>query len=279
LINTYKAKGIICQTAIVSNRVNQKETRLKQRKESGMDTEGTENLENEDLKQEAVETTEKKSTNWDKDRQRADQEAANVRKLLAEREQLRSQLTTLQSQLAEQQAAIQKLSTTKQVFEEIPEVDANEADPEVIAKAINTAKKLFAAQGAKIAEFENKVKYYEQIEMNRVAQAERQAILERVCSKLEAEFGAGLRNEALELMNKINQEEGAPENSAEATLRLRDCFKKIKEKRDAENRKAKQSLIPPDGGGKSSFTSLKFKKGSLKEILAQARQLAGTNGR
>jgi len=235
----------------------------------------TEDVKKEDLTQKAIETAEKATGDWDKERQRADQEAANVRKLIAERNQLNMQLATLQSQMAAQQAEIQKLSSTKQVFEEIPEVDASEADSETLAKAINAAKKIISVQAEKLAQLENKAQQYEQLESSRSVQQERQAILEKVCSKLEAEFGAGLRNEALALMQKINQEEGAPENSAEATLRLRDCFKKVKESRDAEKRKVDKSHVPPDGGGKSSFSSLKFKKGSLKEVLAQARQMAG----
>ena len=230
--------------------------------------------------QEAIKTAEKADgEQFNKERQRADQAEANVRKLLNERNQLTSQFTTLQSQIQQQQQELQKLSSTKQVLDEIPEIDAETASVEDLVKVAAAMKKTITAQAKKLASLEGKARQFENLETNRAAQSERNGILEEVCAELETEFGAGLRNDALKIMAQINEEQGPPANSAKATLCLRTCFKQAKEARiEAENKttEKKKSNIPPgEGGGHSSFKSQKFTKGSLKEVYAQAKKIAG----
>lgn len=232
-----------------------------------------------DPTEKAIETAEKATgENFDKERQRADQAEANVRKLAQDKVQLTGQLATLQSTVQQQQNQLAELSSKKQTFDSIPEINIESASLEDVVKAVSAAKQIIATQAQEITKLSKKAEAYERNEIGKTETEQRNKILDEVCGELEQEFGAGLRNEAIKFMQQMNEEQGPPENSAKATLRLRNCFKKAKDARDADKKKPadKKTNVPPgEGGGRSSFGSSKFKKGSLKEVLAQARQAAG----
>ena len=217
-----------------------------------------------------------KETVFDKERQRADQAEANLRKIKAEKEAANANLAQMQSRISEQQAKIDELSAkssaSKTIADKMPTVSVDDASAEEIAKAVNAAKEIIAEQAQELAALKAKTTNYEKTtyerEMAKQTQERNNSVLNKVCEELEREFGTGLRNDAIALMEQKNSEQGDPDSAALAVLRLRDCFKAVKKSKTSDNKPP----ISDTGSSRVSLSGVKLKKGSLAEVSAQMKK-------
>lgn len=236
-------------------------------------------IKEQELRDKAIKEAEKADGQWDKERQRADQAEANFHKAKAEKDQIGSQLTQLQQTISQQQQQIAELSAqntaTKSIADSMPDIDIENATIEDVAKVVSASKKIIAEQAKQLANLNTKASRFEQESVrertDREAAERRNQVLNEVCSELEEEFGAGLRNDAIKLMEKMNEEQGLPTSSAKATLRLRQCFKKVKEgNEDKKSDKGKPVITDTGGGGsRPTLGNPNIKKGSLEDVSAQ----------
>jgi hypothetical protein len=231
----------------------------------------------------AIADAEKAKAEFDKDRQRADQAEANFRKAQAEKEHATTQLSQLQQQMDAQQKQLAELKAqgeaSKSIADNLPTL-TEDATIEDIARVVTASHKIIADQAKELAALKTKASRYEEEtgkeRQEREARERRNKVLEEVCTELEEEFGAGIRNDALKLMEKVNEEQGLPVNPAKAVLRLRQCYKKVSEDKTTETKKAtiKAPVTDTGGGGsRPSFGNTKIKKGSLSDVSTQYGKL------
>jgi len=238
-----------------------------------------------EIREQTIKEVEKKDQEFDKERQRADQAEANFKKAQAEAKQKAEQLAQLQAKIEQQQQQLAELqaknNATQEIDQLIPEINPDEASFEDLTRAVLAAKKVISEQAKKLASLETVASQYQQEtakeRQEREAQARRNAILEEVCNDLEREFGAGLRNDAIKLMEQINAKKGIPSNPAKAVLRLRDCFKRAKAARDRspQDMHAHVATDVGGGGGRPSLGGAKIQKGSLDEVYQQYARASG----
>ena len=216
---------------------------------------------------------------FDKEKQRADQAEANFRK---EREQREAMQANLEAQVAESNRLKQQLeelsaqvNAKKSVENELPEIDVENASVEELAHALARTRKLIVDQTKKIATLETVAsavkKNSEATEAQQREAGRKQKILNELCDDLEAEYGKGLRNEAIELMQKKNDELGLPTSPAMAARRLEKCFKEIADsKKGKKKNDTRDPLVDPGhGGGRPRYGTMKLKKGSLDDVADQ----------
>jgi len=216
---------------------------------------------------------------FDKNRQRIDQAEANARRLKVEKDQLASDLEVQRAASAKLKAQIDELlvvnKSANDVNDELPDLDD---DPELddVAMAMRKTKAMLAKQAKELARLTaltaNRENETAREKAARERKEENDRILNEVCEDLEEEFGSGLRNTAIELMEKMNADKGAPTSAASATLRLRKCFKLASEKPftdDTDDRDDREFGDKGGGGGRPRFGPKKLKSGSLDEVAAQ----------
>ncbi len=237
-------------------------------------------MDEKELRDKAIKEAEKADGQFDKERQRADQAEANYRKTAAEKEQMTSQVSQLQQQLAEQQRQFAELNAQSQASKSIeialPDINLEDATIEDVAKVVAASKKVIAEQAKQLAALNAKASRFEQRTAEEEAKLQRNKVLNDVCEDLEGEFGAGLRNDAIKLMEKMNAEQGLPANPAKAVLRLRQCFKLAKEDKASGKDKDKPLITDTGGGGdRPGFKKPQIQKGSLEEVSAQYAKAYG----
>jgi len=226
----------------------------------------------------ALKDAEKAEKEFDKDRQRADQAEANFKKAKADRDRLNSELESQRQKAQELEAQIKELqagkAAEKDVIDQIPEIDPENASVEDYGKAMKQMRTVIATLTKKLAQVETKGDQSEATrKKEREAAAEqeqRNKTFNKVCERLEKKHQAsGLRNRAVELMEQRVAKEGDPENQAEATLMLDECFAEAK----AETKKSKDRKTTPvtdtGGGGRVSLGNVQIKKGSLDDVVSQ----------
>ncbi len=94
------------------------------------------------------------------------------------------------------------------------------------------------------------------------------SLFQVVCTKLEEKHGAGLRNRAVELMEKRIAAEGEPATQAEATLLLDECFGAVK-----RELLAKKKAEPPGAAVSRKLAQARIKKGSLDDVFTQYKKV------
>lgn len=237
-----------------------------------------------EIRDKAIKEAEKADGEFDKERQRADQAEANFRKARVEKQQVSAQMTQLQQQFEQQQRQLAELNAqseaSKSIAESLPDINIEDATIEDVAKVVAASKKIIAEQAKELASLKTKASQYEQESarerQDREARERRNQVLNDVCTELEEEFGSGLRNDAIKLMEQMNEEHGFPENPAKAVLRLRKCFKTVKDNKKVGNKtNTDKHLVTDTGGGgeRPAFGKPEIKKGSLEEVSAQYSKL------
>jgi uncharacterized protein (DUF3084 family) len=241
-------------------------------------------MDEKEIREKAIQEAEKADGQWDKERQRADQAEANFRKAQAEKDKLNAQMEQMQQQYQQQRNQLAELNAqsqaTKSITDSLPDIDPENADIEDIAKAVSASRRIIAEQAKEVAALKAKASQYEQETTRERQQREererRNQTLNEICTDLEEEFGSGLRNDAIKLMEKMNEEQGLPSNSAKAVLRLRNCFKKAKEDKGKNTDTAKVLMTDTGGGGgRPVFGNPNIKKGSLDDVAGQYSKLTG----
>lgn len=218
---------------------------------------------------------------FDKAKQRADQEAANARKAREAAEAERGRAAAAEAEAARLRQQISDLqkqaSAEKTVTDALPDVDVENASIEDLTKYVKAATKVIAEQGKKLASVETRVdRSAEETAQERQAKVMKDranAALNEVCDDLDREFGAEHRNAAIELMEKRNAEEGLPGASYKAVLRLRDCYKAVaSEAKKSEPKKSARRPVDTGGGGvRPAFGGKQVRKGTLAEVMGQLK--------
>lgn len=239
-------------------------------------------MEDNEIRDKAIQDAEKAEAGFDKEKQKLEIAEANFRRAKAEKEQMSTQMQQMQQQFEQQQKQIAELSAQRSadssIADQLPDINVEDASIEDVAKVMAASKKIIAEQARKLASLETKASNYEQESAKEKAERQdrerKNQILNEVCSDLEEEFGSGLRNDAIKLFEKITEEQGAPENPAKAVLRLRKCFKQVK---DTKATKGSRPLITDtgEGGNRPTFSNPKIKKGSLDDVADQYAKVGG----
>lgn len=203
---------------------------------------------------------------WDKERQRADEEHANYEKAedarikaIAENEALAEQYSANQARLAELEAQVTAQNDRK---------DETELDPDLVDKNVikeivnlkNTVKTLAKAkdeQAAKIAGYEKK-------EQAKEADVRLEQTINKVCTPLDEQFSPKFRNPARKLAEKLVKSgaEEAPQDAFDAYLLMEKCYNKVSEKEKPEGDET------DDGKGGAPSPPQARKEGTPEEVLA-----------
>jgi len=244
-------------------------------------SEGSEGNDDDDAMKKAKEDDEKakqqEKEKFEKDRQRADQEAANARRAREELSETQVNLETAQTeneQLKKQLAAAER----KAVEAGIEDTDLDESQYDgsdlALVKSIKSLKKRDEANKLEIAELKKKaVSYEEQARIEKAAE-DRNQLYEGLLTDLDEEYGADCRNEAVKKFTELANEGKVPKsNPAKATRVMERCYKEVKaakEKAKTGKDKSSLSLDSVSGGGDVlKLSGAKIKEGSLAEVRAQ----------
>ena len=223
---------------------------------------------------EAEEAERKKQEDFDKARQRADQEAANAQKARQQAAQASQQLAEMQTKGEAMQAEIDALKA-KAVDQgiDLKEEDFEDSD-KTLVKAIKALEVKFEASKSEIADLKktkNDLLAERQAEQTK---RQRNKVYDDLLSDLDTEYGQQFRNAAVKQFDKIVAEGKVPNNAAMSTRALEKCYKDAKkaaEKDLKENPQRGLSLDPGAGGGSPNLNRAKLKPGSLADVSAQLR--------
>lgn len=223
----------------------------------------------------------KDNKDFDKERQRADQEASNAARARETASTLSSENATLKGDMAAMQTRLNQIDSdsaaAKAIDSVLSDIDPNDASAEDLASVAVETKKVITTLAQDVATLKSSTAKSD-AEREREKQAEESeardnAVLNDVCNDFETEFGAGLRNKAIALMEKTNKEKGLAVNPAKALLRLRDCFKQVSEVKDDDTGDP-HFTDTGGGGGRPFVTSPEIKEGSLDDVAAQYKKHA-----
>jgi len=218
---------------------------------------------------------------WDKERQRADQEAANAKRARELASQVQSELETTRSEAEQLKAELTK-AKSEAANAGIEDVELKEEEYDgsdlTLVKAIKSIKKEIAAKDAEIKNLQEANKKAEQATQQDRAAQKRNADYEELLSALDNEFDADCRNEAVTKFNDLVAAGNVPKgNPAKATLIMAKCYKEVfavKHKGTKPN-KSELALDTGSGGGaRTNLSGSKLKKGSLEEVAAQAAKMS-----
>lgn len=227
--------------------------------------------------------------NWDKDKQRADQAEANVKKLAEDKAELSSkldaateQLTTVQEQSESLGATVEQLESqlkaAKAEKAEQDELDPDLHDPGLIKKInsletqLTNDKALFEDAQKQIKQLSDKAVQYEadrKKEQEDAARAERK---EDILTKLDERYNPKFRNEAVKLaQEEVDKDGKAPKGELGAYLLLEKHYKQLSEKA-LKDEAEKETTVPADPGtGGIGFKEGEIKEGSLREVAKQVK--------
>jgi len=225
-------------------------------------------------KKAAEEAERKKQEEFDKARQRADQEAANAQKARSQAAEATRQIEILKQENEEMQSNLEALKSKA----EDSGIDLNEDDFEdsdvTLVKAIKALDAKLTAKDARIKDLEKaRDGLLKEREASKAA-SQRNSVYEELLSDLDEEYGPQHRNAAVKRFSELQQAGKVPVgNPTKATRILEKCYK---ETRKAADEKAKvnpsdPSLDPGSGGGSPNLNRVKLKPGSLAEVSAQLR--------
>ena len=240
-----------------------------------------------DAMDKAIADGEAAAKEFDKDRQRADQAEASLRKTQAERDQLNGQLAEMQAKHEELTARMAELTAGKNAEADIalPEIDPETMTGDEIAQVLPQITTVIRQLNADLATVRTKAEQLaaerQQEQQRTREETQKNATFRKVCRRLEGKYGAGLQNRAIELMEGRIEAEGAPPTQAEATLMLDECFAAAKTeaatKQPGKGSEPKASGPPTDTGGggtRPRFGNVEITPGSLDGVAAQFEKVA-----
>ena len=207
---------------------------------------------------------------WNKERQRAEQAEANLKKVLADKNLMVEQLSDYESQIAQLEGQIR---TTAKHQEELEELDPNSAD---IPDLVKQNKKLFSElknTKTALSKLEALATEFQKRETARDAEVRKQEIIEKILKPLDEEFGGKYRNTAKKMADELVNlgQENQPKDAFDAYLLLYKCYKKLK-KDDATQEAQKKNVSPDSGAGGVDYRPENVKEGTFKEVLAEMRK-------
>ncbi len=218
----------------------------------------------------AAEEVKTKAADWDKERQRADQTDANLRKVMGERD-------AVKDTLAEQAAKIEDLETKVKVEEGANDVKFDDLDPETaeIGDVIKQNKKLI---GIAAEDRKARIEQHAEIERLKGDVAERakveadQKTREAILAPLDEEYGAKHRNKAIALAEKVISDRGyKPESDVEAYRILQTAYRDVsgaETKTTTPEKEKEPHGVAGDTGGGGTQTYKDASTGTIEEIEA-----------
>lgn len=221
---------------------------------------------------EETKTEDTKPKEWDKERQRADQAEADLRKEVArstsqsvEMQSLTGTVKGLQEQLEQIEAAKNlDLKTADPDSADIPDVVKTQ---EKIIKALEDATKEITALKQKATLFEKDA----QLSADEKAQ---EKVIERISKPLDTKYGAKFRNEARARAEKEVSDRGrAPADSLECHQMLEKHYIDLVE----EEKSGKKKTTVTDGGKGGNVRTIGegITEGSLDDVVAQVKKKGG----
>lgn len=231
------------------------------------------------------EAEKQKQAEFDKERQRADQEAANAKKA---REQAAWAAQQLQTAQAEAEAMKQRLAEMEAKAAdkgiEIPDlnIDDYEGADRPLVQAINGLKQTIQAKDGRIESLE---KAKDQLIADNEAELAHKARMQSyndLLSDLDDEHGAEHRNAAIKAFNDLRDSGDVPKDAVKATRILERCYKEAAKAASKGKTKTKDtSVVSLDsgsgGGGIPGLQGTKLKEGSLEEVSAQIEASLNTS--
>ena len=185
---------------------------------------------------------------WDKERQRADQEAANARRARAAAEDAYAKLATRELEFDEAKKELGELKAKLTSTAELGELDPDTVDLGVIKhinrlqKRLDDAEKNLDGQKAKIVQ-------YEKLEAGRESSRYKEQMIEKILTPLDKKYGAKYRNAAKKMADDLvnSGEEKVPTDALDARDLLEDCYIKVSGQ-DKETSSKKTSSVKTDTG-------------------------------
>lgn len=209
-----------------------------------------------------------KKPEWDKERQRADQAEANLRKIQASKAESDLKSKQLEKTVSDLQDKMSQIEAVKGL--DLTELDPDQADVPDVVKEYAKMAKVLKETTTKLTALEQKAERYEQDAESDRQGREKEAIIERICKPLDKKYGSSLRNEARKRAEERVTERGyAPKDALECHQMLEEEYIALK----AEASK-KETVIPSDngrGGSKVTFGD-NITPGKLHDVVGQIRK-------
>ena len=219
---------------------------------------------------------------FEKTRQRADQEAANARKA---REELSATQEGLESTRTENETLKAKLAEAENKAAQagIQDVELDESEYQgtdlALVKSIKILNRKIDAKDKKIDKLEKKATGYEEQDRKDKAKLAQNSAYEELLTSLDKDYGADCRNEAVQKFQKMIDNGEVPKgNPAKATRAMEKCYKEVKTAKSGKKDKSSLPLDSGSGGGAApNLSGFKFKSGqSLDEAVDQYSAAAKT---
>jgi hypothetical protein len=208
---------------------------------------------------------------WDKERQRADQAEANLRKSNARIADSDLKTQQLERTVSELQGQMNQIEAVKGL--DLAQLDPNEADVPEIVREYTKMSKALEDTTKKITALEQKATQYENDASMTRQEREKEDVIERICKPLDTKYGVSLRNEARRLAEEDCNVRGF---AAKDALEARDMLEKHYVTLSEEALKKKETA-PSDsgrGGSKVSFGD-NITPGKLSDVMGQIRKEGG----
>jgi hypothetical protein len=217
------------------------------------------------------------SKGWDKERQRAEQAEANLRKTQRDKAALENTAKTAQATADALQTELNKILKANEV--KVDDIDAEITDPKLLAVIRSLQSKVDQAT-ERAGKLEKKVSDYEVMESQKAVEASRNAERDEIVADVENDMKAyglsdnpaKLRNAAIAAANEICHKRGyAPKDSREAEKMLKQCYVDLAKAEKGTT--APKKPIPGDSGkgGSPIIKTEAPKKGSVRELANNLR--------
>jgi DNA repair exonuclease SbcCD ATPase subunit len=277
-----KMLSLTQKTAFRKEQINAEVFRLERRNKMP-EEEKTEKTEvKTEVKTEDDVKTEEQKQEWDKERQRADQAEANLRKVSAEKAELSDQVANLTDEIASTAAQSSSLETKlEQLKSEIEDKkDQIQLDPDIhdpsLIKKIAQMEERYEADRSILNDQKKQIESLEEVkaqyeadraENDRVSEQKKRE--EAILSTLDDEFAPKYRNDAMKLaQEEVTKLGEAPKGEWAIGNLLRKHYKHLW---DADTKKGeKEETVQTDTGtGGVVFKEGDIKEGSFEEVKKQ----------
>lgn len=209
-----------------------------------------------------------KKPEWDKERQRADQAEANLRKTQARQQETELKAQQLEKTVSELTNKMGQIESVKGL--DLTDLDADKADVPDVVREYAKMRTALEEQTKEITALKQKAVQYETNAEKERQERDKEATIERITTPLDKKYGAKFRNEARKLAeDEVSSRGYAPADPLEA----RDLLEKHYINLKAEAEKTKET-IPSDngrGGSKASFGD-NITPGKIDDVMGQVRK-------
>jgi chromosome segregation ATPase len=208
---------------------------------------------------------------WDKERQRADQAEANLRKSQSRLNESDLKTQQLEKTVSDMQDKMSQIEAVKGL--DLTELDPDKADVPEIVREYSKMSKVLEETTKKLTALEQKANSYEKDAESSRQELRKEAVIERICKPLDKKYGVSFRNEAKKLAEDEVTERGySPEDALECSTMIEKYYIQLSEKAVV-----KKETTPSDnghGGSKTTFGD-NIKPGKLNDVMGQIRKDGG----